>query len=94
MTFLAPLLRSLDQRLDRRLVSTFLATLIASLTWLGLLILGRTGAPRVAARQWWSKRGERASDQQTQLVQLLKRSITVWGRDIRQLWDREFASGP
>src|SRR3954462_1654295 len=31
--FLAPLLRTLDQQLDRRLVSTFLATLIAIVQW-------------------------------------------------------------
>ena len=31
--FLAPVLRTLDQRLDRRLVSTFLATLIAIVQW-------------------------------------------------------------
>src|SRR5260221_809810 len=31
--FLTPLLRTLDQRLDRRLVSTFLATLIAIVQW-------------------------------------------------------------
>src|SRR5689334_18015589 len=33
VTFLAPILRTLDQRLDRRLVSTFLATLIAIAQW-------------------------------------------------------------
>jgi hypothetical protein len=33
ITFLAPLLRTLDQRLDRRLVCTFLATLIAIVAW-------------------------------------------------------------
>jgi hypothetical protein len=32
-TFLAPILRTLDQHLDRRLVSTFLATLIAIVAW-------------------------------------------------------------
>src|SRR6266550_2937000 len=31
--FLAPVLRTLDQQLDRRLVSTFLATLIAIVQW-------------------------------------------------------------
>ena len=44
--------------------------------------------------QWWTKRGERASDQQTQLRQLLTRSVDAWGRDVRHIWDREFASGP
>jgi Transposase DDE domain len=40
------------------------------------------------------RRGARASDQQTQLLHLLRRSVDAWGRDVRHLWDREFASGP
>ncbi len=67
---------------------------VPGLHWVGLLVLGRTGAPTVAAMQWWTRRGERASDQQTQLLQLLRRSVEAWGRDVRHLWDREFASGP
>jgi len=67
---------------------------VPGLNWLGLLILGRSGAPTVAAMQWWTRRGERASDQQTQVQQLLRRSVEAWGRDVCHLWDREFASGP
>ena len=66
---------------------------VPGLHWLGLLVLGRSGAPTVAAMQWWTKRGEHASDQQTQLRQLLTRSVAAWGRDVRHIWDREFASG-
>jgi hypothetical protein len=66
---------------------------VPGLHWLGLLVLGRTGAPTVAAMQWWTRRGARASDQQSQLRQLLTRSVAAWGRDVRHLWDREFASG-
>jgi hypothetical protein len=66
---------------------------VPGLHWLGLLVLGRSGAPTVAAMQWWTKRGEHTSDQQTQLRQLLARSVAAWGRDVRHLWDREFASG-
>lgn len=61
--------------------------------WLGLLVLGRSGAPTVAAMRWWTRRGARTSDQQAQLRHLLDRSIETWGRDVRHLWDREFASG-
>jgi hypothetical protein len=67
---------------------------VPGLHWLGLLVLGRSGAPTVAAMHWWTRRGERASDQQTQLLQLLTRSVDAWGRDVRHIWDREFASGP
>jgi hypothetical protein len=47
---------------------------VPGLHWLGLLILGHSGTPTVAAMQWWTRRGERASDQQTQLEQLLRYS--------------------
>src|SRR5215212_153159 len=67
---------------------------VPGLHWLGLLVLGRSGAPTVAAMRWWTRRGERASAQQIQLRQLLDRSVEAWGRDVRHLWDREFASGP
>lgn len=67
---------------------------VPGLHWLGLLVVGRSGAPTVAAMQWWTRRGERASDQQHQVQQLLSRSVTAWGRDVRHVWDREFASGP
>ena len=67
---------------------------VPGLHWLGLLVVGRTGAPVVAAMQWWTSRGERASDQRTQVQKLLSRSVTAWGRHVRHIWDREFASGP
>src|SRR5688500_7250590 len=38
---------------------------VPGLNWLGLLILGRSGAPTVAAMRWWTKRGDRASAQQS-----------------------------
>jgi len=67
---------------------------VPGLHWLGLLVLGRVGSPTVAALQWWTSRGERASDQQTQVRSLLMRSVAAWGRNVRHIWDREFASGP
>ena len=67
---------------------------VPGLHWVGLLVLGRSGAPTVAAMQWWTRRGQRARDQQTLVQQLLWRSVAAWGRDVRHLWDREFASGP
>jgi hypothetical protein len=67
---------------------------VPGLHWLGVLVLGCTGAPTVAAMHWWTRRGARTSAQQTQLLQLLRRSVDAWGRDGRHIWDREFASGP
>jgi hypothetical protein len=67
---------------------------VPGLHWLGLLVVGRAGAPVVAAMQWWTSRGARASDQRTLVQKLLARSVTAWGRHVRHIWDREFASGP
>jgi hypothetical protein len=66
---------------------------VPGLHWLGLLILGHSGAPSVAAMRWWTKRGARASDQQTELRSLLTQSVRAWGRTVLHIWDREFASG-
>jgi hypothetical protein len=67
---------------------------VPGLRWLGLLVVGRSGAPTVAAMQWWTRRGARASDQQCQVQLLLSRSVAAWGRAVFHVWDREFASGP
>lgn len=67
---------------------------VPGLHWLGLLVIGRTGAPVVAAMRWWTSRGKRASDQRTQLREMLERSRQAWGRQVRHIFDREFASGP
>jgi hypothetical protein len=44
--------------------------------------------------RWWTSRGKRASDQRTQLRELLERSRQAWGRQVRHIFDREFANGP
>jgi hypothetical protein len=67
---------------------------VPGLHWLGVLVVGHTGAPLLAAMQWWTSRGKRASDQRTQVRQLLDRSVQTWGQQVRHIWDREFASGP
>jgi len=64
------------------------------LEFVGLVVVGPSGPPLVAAMQWWTRRGERTSDQRTQVRDLLSRSVAAWGRQVRHIWDREFASGP
>jgi hypothetical protein len=61
---------------------------VPGLHWLGLLVLGRVGSPTLAALQWWTSRGERASDQQTQVRSLLARSVSAWGRNVRHITQR------
>src|SRR5581483_4210144 len=65
---------------------------VPGLNWLGLLIVGQSGAPTLAAMRWWTKRGERTSDQQTELRSLLTQSVKAWGRTVLHIWDRELAS--
>jgi hypothetical protein len=67
---------------------------VPGLHWLGLLILGREGPPILAATRWWTRRGERASDERTELQHLLDQAVTCWGRRVVHIWDRGFASGP
>jgi hypothetical protein len=64
---------------------------VPGLQWLGLVVVGPTGSGVVAAMQWWTRRGERASEMRTQVRQLFERSVQVWGRHVRHMWDREFA---
>jgi hypothetical protein len=47
----------------------------------------------VAALQWWTSREELASDKRIQVQQLLDRSVLAWGRQVRHIFARDFASG-
>jgi hypothetical protein len=67
---------------------------VAGLHWVGLLVCGLTGQPVVAAMQWWTRRGEHASDHKTVMGQLLACSRQQWGRQVRHVWDRGFAGTP
>lgn len=67
---------------------------VPGLHWLGLLVLGREGPPTLAALRWWTRRGERASDERSEVQQLLEQARACWGRRVVHVWDRGFASGP
>lgn len=67
---------------------------VSGLHWLGVLITSRHTAPVVAAMNWWTTRGERASDQRTVQLELLARCHNAWGRQVRHVFDRGYASGP
>jgi hypothetical protein len=67
--------------------------------WIGLLLTGMRGTPSVAALQWWTNRGERASDKRTEEGVLLRRCLDTWGhrvcgRPLGSIFDRGFAGTP
>lgn len=65
--------------------------------WLGLLLLGRSGAsgpPTVVHMRWWSTRGPHASDRRTEEGDLLRQCAQRWGQRVCHVWDRGFAGAP
>jgi hypothetical protein len=67
---------------------------VPGLHWIGLLVLGMSGPPTVAAMRWWTNRGERASDKRAEEGVLLGHAARAWGRRVVHIWDRGFASTP
>jgi hypothetical protein len=65
---------------------------VAGMHWIGLLVSGVSGTPTVALMQWWSTRGERATDRRVVAGQLLARCRKQWGRQVCHIWDRGFAT--
>jgi hypothetical protein len=67
---------------------------VPGLNWLGLLIMGASGPPTLAAMQWWSSRGKFKSDRRNEEENLLKRCAQTWGQRLLHIWDRGFAGSP
>lgn len=67
---------------------------VAGLHWLGLLVAGRSGAPTLAAMQWWTTRGPRATTQRAVVQALLERCQQQWAGRVWHIFDRGYASGP
>ena len=65
---------------------------VRGLHWLGLLLLTRHSPPQLVAMQWWTTRGPRASDQRSEIFSLLELCSADWGRQVRHIFDRGFAS--
>jgi hypothetical protein len=62
--------------------------------WLAVMVVGMAGAPTLAAMRWWTRRGERATDQVTVAEALLTQCAKTWGRTVLHLFDRGYGSGP
>lgn len=67
---------------------------VPGMNWVGLLVLGITGAPVVAAMRWWTTRGELASDRRREETQLLHSAYKRWGTQVLHVFDRGFAGAP
>lgn len=68
------------------------AITVFGLEWSALLLVGMQGVPVVAAMRWWSRKGEKATNQQEQEKPLLLAALGAWGRRVVHLFDRGYAS--
>ena len=64
---------------------------VPGMQWIGLVLLGMSGPPTVAAMRWWTSRGERASDKRAEEGMLLRQCVAAWGERVVHVWDRGFA---
>jgi hypothetical protein len=62
--------------------------------WIGLALAGFRGMPSLAVLQWWTNRGERASDKRTEEGALLARVAQAWGRRVCHVFDQGFVGMP
>lgn len=70
---------------------------VPGMHWLSVLLVGareKSGPPTVAAMQWWTTRGEHASEKRTHQEQLLRKCAHEWGDALVHVFDRGFAGGP
>jgi hypothetical protein len=65
--------------------------LVPGLHWDGMVVVGRDGAPTLAAMRWWTTRGEHATTQRSVDQALLEQSSTAWGHSVWHIWDRGYA---
>jgi hypothetical protein len=67
---------------------------VPGMHWVGVLVMGMSGAPVVAAMRWWTTRGMLQSDKRTEEEKLLVDCVRRWGRRVLHVWDRGFAGAP
>lgn len=67
---------------------------VPGMQWIGVLVIGMSGPPEVAAMRWWTNRGELASDKRSEEEKLLVECVHGWGRAVLHVWDRGFAGAP
>lgn len=62
--------------------------------WIGLVLAGLGDIPTLAALQWWTNRGERASDKRSEEAAFLQQCIQRWGNRVCHVFDQGFAGSP
>ncbi len=63
---------------------------VPGMQWIGVLVLGMSGPPTVAAMRWWTNRGIGASEERIEQGKL----FAAWGRRVLHVWDRGYAGKP
>ena len=67
---------------------------VPGMNWVGVLAMGMSGPPQVAAMRWWTSRGDFASDKRSEEEKLLGECVRRWGHSVLHVWDRGFAGSP
>lgn len=67
---------------------------VPGMNWVGVLVMGMSGPPEVAAMRWWTSRGKFSSNKRQEEEQLLVDCVRRWGRTVLHVWDRGFAGAP
>jgi len=65
---------------------------VPGMQWIAVMVMVSNLPPVVAAMQWWTNRGPRASSRREEERILLRRGWQTWGRRVIHIWDRGFAS--
>ncbi len=65
---------------------------VLGLEWTGVIVVGMQGAPQVAAMEYWSRKGEKATTGQEVEKRLLWKSLCTLGRGVWHVFDRGYAS--
>lgn len=67
---------------------------VPGMHWVGVLVMGMSGPPVVAAMRWLTTRGMLQSDKRSEEEQLLIECVRRWGRRVLHVWDHGFAGAP
>ena len=65
--------------------------------WSAVMLCGlspKSGSAQVALMQWWTRRGERATDARTLQLTMLRTCIKGWKRRVLHVFDRGYAGHP